>query len=197
MPGSSEPEAVGQFVRVVNLALGCVVDAQTKTPTRDYSDPNRVHVLSTGVPPLSLRAANGAARTGLSVSVQYQVMQVQDRPRSERFKVRTVRYAHQVYGVDSQHEIVLFHWHPETGQGLHVHVGARELTRSETRLTRQDHIPTGRVPVEALVRFLIADLAVKPLRSDWERVLAECEKDFWQYARWGGHPALDRRTDES
>jgi hypothetical protein len=35
------------------------------------------------------------------------------------------------------------------------------------------HLPTGRVPIEEVVRFCIVDLEVKPLSRDWYEVLEE------------------------
>ena len=38
------------------------------------------------------------------------------------------------------------------------------------------HIPTGRVTIEHIIRFLIADLGVPPLVENWDEVLRESEK---------------------
>jgi hypothetical protein len=38
------------------------------------------------------------------------------------------------------------------------------------------HLPTGWVPVAEVLRFCLVDLGVKPLSSDWDRVLRESER---------------------
>jgi hypothetical protein len=40
------------------------------------------------------------------------------------------------------------------------------------------HIPTGWVTIENVVRFLFADLKLKPLRANWETILAQSEEQF-------------------
>src|SRR5689334_8183323 len=99
LPGSSPAAAVAAFENTVNRALSCVMSQPTKTPTRDYRDLDRIHALTTGVNPVWLSTARGGSlRTGLLVSMQYKVIEVPDRPRRDRFKVRTVQYMHHVYG---------------------------------------------------------------------------------------------------
>ena len=39
---------------------------------------------------------------------------------------------------------------------------------------------TGRVSIEALVRFLIDDLDVVPRRDDWRAVLDDYARQFWE-----------------
>lgn len=43
------------------------------------------------------------------------------------------------------------------------------------------HIPTGWVTVERVVRFLLTDLKVKPLRPSWEKILADSEEEFREW----------------
>jgi hypothetical protein len=45
------------------------------------------------------------------------------------------------------------------------------------------HIPTGWVTVESVVRFLLTDLKVKPLRANWEKILADSEEQFRDWTR--------------
>jgi len=51
---------------------------------------------------------------------------------------------------------------------------AIELPRSAARLN-DFHLPTGHVLMQDILRFLIADLGVRPLHQDWDRVLNESE----------------------
>jgi hypothetical protein len=81
---------------------------------------------------------------------------------------------------DSRDQLIAaFHWHPE-GSGRatrpHVHVHGHHDTVDLHKL----HLPTGRVPIESVVRFAIEDLNVVPRRSDWERVLDRHEEAFLQ-----------------
>jgi hypothetical protein len=61
---------------------------------------------------------------------------------------------------------------------LHAH-GARD-----TLTLHKLHLPTGRVALEAVVRFLIGDLNVAPRRSDWRTVLDRAEAHFRETRSW-------------
>jgi hypothetical protein len=45
-------------------------------------------------------------------------------------------------------------------------------------------LPTGRVSIEAVVRFRIEDLDVVPRRPDWDRVLERHEQAFREARTW-------------
>mgnify|MGYP001271409931 FL=1 len=45
------------------------------------------------------------------------------------------------------------------------------------------HIPTGRVSIEAVIRMLITEFGVRPLREDWEKRLNETESRFHERRR--------------
>jgi hypothetical protein len=46
------------------------------------------------------------------------------------------------------------------------------------------HLPTGRVSLEAVVRFLIDDLDVVPRRADWRAILARHEEASGRARTW-------------
>jgi hypothetical protein len=82
-------------------------------------------------------------------------------------------------------EIVAFHWHPGTVHGPisypHLHIGQ---PTSPIDIGSGRHVPTGRVSIEAVVRFLIKELHVRPLRSDWESVIADNEAGIDAVRAW-------------
>ena len=85
---------------------------------------------------------------------------------------------------DSRDEpIASFHWHPE-GSGRvtrpHVHVYGHHGVAELHKL----HLPTGRVSMEAVIRFLIEDLDVVPRRPDWDRILERHEEGFRRVRTW-------------
>jgi len=51
-------------------------------------------------------------------------------------------------------------------------------------VSRRHHVPTGRVSLEAVVRFLIVELGVTLRRDDWEDVLADGERRFAERRTW-------------
>ena len=77
---------------------------------------------------------------------------------------------------DERHEILAYHWHPEQTPNvpfphLHLEAGAG-IQRDE--LTRA-HLPTGFVPLAAVLRLTITDFGAEPLRDDWQETLVHTE----------------------
>jgi hypothetical protein len=119
---------------------------------------------------MSLRGQN---RLHFYAAIEYDLVQVDDPDRGP-WKVRTRGYWYHVVS-DAKTEVLLFHWHPDgksTEQGPHLHIGSSQLTR-EAVISHKDHLPTGRVSLESVIRLVIANYGVVPLRSDWQERLAE------------------------
>jgi len=169
-------------------AVSTVATTKLLTSAGGHKDLGREHAISCGARPLDLGRSRG--RLQLNIALRYEIVARPEYPRTERFKVSTRWYQHHVLTADGR-EVALFHWHPVTGHGPHIHVGALE---SGGLLTPRSHVPSGRVPIEAVLRFLLTELKVKPAREDWRDVLDECEFDFRRFASWLGHPTLDKPT---
>jgi hypothetical protein len=123
----------------------------------------------------------GRDRLEFSFYHPYAVHQSLDAP--VRSVVHSSGYFYQVREQTGQ-KVIAFHWHPgRRGQPdfphLHVtsHVGG-------VHISAKSHVPTGRVSLESVVRFLIEELHVRPLRRDWEQVLEEGERHFHDRRSW-------------
>jgi hypothetical protein len=80
-------------------------------------------------------------------------------------------------------DILEFHWHPKnSGRATWPHIHAYGTHESEE--LHKLHPPTGRVSIEAVVRFLIEDLDVVPRRADWRAVLERNEQLFRERRTW-------------
>ena len=80
-------------------------------------------------------------------------------------------YNYVVYDVERQ-EVLIYHWHPRgsspiVSPHLHLKQGAR-VGRPDVR---DSHLPTGRISLGSLLRYLIRDLDVRARRPDWEFIL--------------------------
>jgi hypothetical protein len=88
-----------------------------------------------------------------------------------RWRVRSEQYKYQISDLDG-HELFAFHWDPMAKVGFpHMHLGFG-MRGHDLPVDNKAHIPTGRVPIADVVSFLISDLRVPPLFSDWENRLA-------------------------
>jgi len=100
-----------------------------------------------------------------------------------RNMIGSVGYFYQLRERDGP-EVIAFHWHPGRPNQPpfpHVHVQSRV---GSVEISHRFHIPTGRVPIEAVVRFLITELDVQPRRDDWARVLDDGEQQFNARRSW-------------
>jgi hypothetical protein len=101
------------------------------------------------------------------------------------WKVSTVEYIYEVAD-ESDEPIARFHWHSVSAQPgdevrwPHVHVHGDRAALTLHKL----HLPTGRVSIESVVRFLIDDFDVVPVRANWDAILREREEAFKRWRSW-------------
>src|SRR5215207_57963 len=99
------------------------------------------------------------------------------------FLATVTAYYYRVLDVD-EHQIIAYHWHPGGGSRVttpHLHVSNRiaplDVGRGQQPLPLSDlHIATGYVHLRELVRCLIEEFDVQPLREHWRDVLAADER---------------------
>jgi hypothetical protein len=82
------------------------------------------------------------------------------------------------YRVDVGESAISYHWHPIGASQVrtpHLHVRTRSDAGYGGMPLDRLHLPTGSIPLAAIVRFLITELGVEPNRADWVRILADVE----------------------
>jgi hypothetical protein len=99
-------------------------------------------------------------------------------------KVSTDEY---IYNVGESAEsprdyLFAWHWHPTNRPECHLHIKAHV---GKVDLHRR-HLPTARVSLEEVLRFLIQECGVRPARDDWEAVLLDSQKRHEMYRTWSG-----------
>jgi hypothetical protein len=111
-----------------------------------------------------------------SVGLDYLIRSDDTSPR--QFDARIDSYIYRL--LDREHNgIVAYHWHPAGISSVrhpHLHLSNQirpiELGRNQTPLPLADmHLATGIVPLAHVVRMLIEEFGVEPLRDDWDAVL--------------------------
>jgi hypothetical protein len=129
-----------------------------------------------------LARRNGQA---LKLELHHRFDVVRDRTERGPWVGRTAEYIYEL--TDERDDLIAaWHWHPESvrrGDEMvwpHLHAYGDRDTLTLHKL----HLPTGRVSLESVVRFLIHDLEVIPRRPDWERVLEQHEQAFRQERTW-------------
>ncbi|MBI3973577.1 MAG: hypothetical protein HY332_20070 [Chloroflexi bacterium] len=108
-----------------------------------------------------------------------------------RCRRRTLEYGYYLQETSDQRPAALFRWEYEAVPPMdhpHQHVQIRTTLTSDALQRPIDlakvHVPTGWVTIEQVIRFLIADLGVKPLcgADKWEQVLHEGERKFLEFS---------------
>jgi hypothetical protein len=188
MAGRTPAEAVNNFLAPLQRALSCVT-REVLSVGGGYHVSDTPHVLLFQNNPVML---GHDRRFALKLIQQYRIIEGE----AERgpWKVSTVAYYYTLETPETtaspSQEVLGYHWHPHerntvTYPHLHLYQGAGTLQHNLIKA----HLPTARVAIEDVVRCVITQLGVVPLRDDWEAILAETQRAFQQWRTWGGaHP---------
>ena len=164
--GRTPAEAVAKYQSGIQRLLSCVSNSVVSVAGGYY--PSSV--------PHSLIAESGllrgASRLMLTLEQYYRIAEPPS-SRTAPWQVEIVGYDYAVYDSDER-EILLYHWHPHGGSPIalpHLHLGSgAQVGRREVR---DAHLPTGHIPLSALLRLLIVEMGVQPRRQDWDTILSE------------------------
>jgi hypothetical protein len=170
-------EAVEAFLTPFKDVVGCITDEGFVARIKRQGGPCSA-TFQSGFAMLDRRS--GQPPIQLTLTHSYYV--VPEQGRRGPWRVTTAGWIYKV--ADAEGNLVLaFHWHPE-GSGRatwpHIHAYGSYSSFSLDRL----HPPTGRVSIEAVVRFLIEDLDVIPRKDAWRTILDEREREFWELRTW-------------
>jgi hypothetical protein len=180
MAGRTPREAVQNFLNPLSQALSCVTRAILLVGG-GYHVTDNPHALALSEDPTVLGRDR---RYALTLSQHYRIVKAE--AARGPWKVETVAYYYTVKEpVPPHREIFGYHWHPESRSPItfphfHLHeganIGARHLAGA--------HFPTGRIAVEQVLRLLIEEFNVQPLRDDWSTVLQQTQERFEQWRLW-------------
>jgi hypothetical protein len=182
LPGRTADEAFRAFVEPLAETVSCIAQAKITVSPGGRSVIGRVHALTVNNDvPLAMRG-KGRSRLLLWLRMQYEFISV-DKPDHDPYKVSTRGYMYEIQSASGQ-AVVSWHWHPGSKmKEPHVHMGRTQLA-DDAVLSNRDHIATGRVSMESVVRTCIAELGVPARREDWDQVLALHEGLFKLHRSW-------------
>jgi hypothetical protein len=124
-----------------------------------------------------LRSTTRRRRVLLRVSYGYLIER--DAGDASGYRVENTGYLFRILDPD-EHEILAYHWHPVGRSSVthpHLHLSSRiapiSLGRGQDDLPLADvHIATGFIDFADVVRMLVEEFGVEPLRDDWRDVLS-------------------------
>lgn len=124
---------------------------------------------------------NGPTGIGLTFAHYYTVIET-DEPGRGPYRVHSEGYEYEFFGRDSN-SIIAYHWHPEGRSHItwpHIHL-PKTLAFDFSKV----HPPTGRISVEAVLRFALMDLGVTARRGNWQRQFDQSGQAFRDFRSWG------------
>lgn len=197
MPRNSPTTAYKRYFEALQTAVSCITHGRL-VGLRPNVPPelNRVYSLVlNGGDPVVL-----GGEWGISLSVG-QAFRIIEDPEADSgpYRATTVEYWYQ-FEDQTGKQLLTYHWTPETADPQqrrypHLHVGSSVIDPhgpfTPDQVSRL-HVPTERVSLEAIVRFAIQELGVRPIRRDWEKTLSEGQDAFVQHRRTGWLPRAFR-----
>jgi hypothetical protein len=183
LAGKSAAEAVNNFIGPLQTALACVTQdvLQVAGGYHISATPHAVTLSRGQAVPL-----RGETGVHLRLTQQYRVVEDPDLGERAPFKCSTAAY-HYALEDPEERELLAFHWHPQGRSSVtwpHIHIGeAAELGWDGLQGA---HVPSGRISIEEVLRFAIAELGVEALRPDWPEVLETTQGQYEIWRTWGG-----------
>lgn len=180
MAGKTPPEAVQNFLEPLQLALSCV-SPEVFTVRGGYYPSATPHALTLGNSPALLGRDR---RFALKVVQHYRI--IEHEGARGPWKVRTVAYYYTVEKAGGPgQEMFGYHWHPNERTAItfpHFHLyQAAGAMRDDVR---KAHFPTGRIAFEDMLRLVITQFGVIPLRDNWETILDQTQRAFEDWQTW-------------
>jgi hypothetical protein len=179
MAGNNPREARQNFLQPLQQAMSCVTQGVLLTG-KSPRDPT-LEVLTLSNAPVTM---GRDGRFAISVDQQYRI--VEDEGHRGPWKVKTIGYAYTLVDAANPARVILaYHWHPHGRNDItypHLHIyQCAEIRRPDGR---EAHFPTGRIALEEVLRLMINEFGVTPLRPDWEAVLDRTQAAFNDWRTW-------------
>jgi hypothetical protein len=182
LPGRTARDAFNAYAEPLKAVFRCITTEPLRR-IRLADQPNE-----NGIPLEHFFFANAPVRLkarqrnyALHFDQYYRVVWIAD---SDFYKVTTQSYSYVIEDGETKKELFVFHWHPHSKvTAPHVHIGFG-LQGHGLPIDNKAHIPTGRVPVEDIVSFLIHDLNVEPLCDNTMEIIARARERFIEHKSW-------------
>ena len=155
-------EAIANYITNLQKLVSCVT--QSVINAEIYRPAPHSLTINDGEPVL----LSGPSRLQLALR-QYFVTVAS--AQGSTWQIEVSSYFYELLDSDGR-EILAYHWHPRGNSPvatphLHLEQGA-QVGRPEVR---DAHLPTGEVSLNAILRVLIDEMGVRPVRSDWDSIL--------------------------
>ena len=166
MAERTAPEAIEAYLAPRRRMVSVVTPVVLRQARRSQLPDDLVDVILGNGEPVRLR---GRERINLGVRMRVRLNQLG--PPRGPWEAETAAYEYRMSDEDDR-EILVYHWHPDGQSHVttpHLHLGPGTEVGRAALLTA--HLPTGLVPIHAVLRLAIESLGTEPARRDWDPVL--------------------------
>lgn len=186
MPGANPREAYNNYAGPLKAVLSCVTTATIiKKQATGYGTESDPVIFAFARNPARLSESNLYGPELYLHFVQSFYIGVDKRTEGQ-FKAYTCMYRYDIINaLDQNSELLCYHWEPRTSAATypHMHIGFG-VRDSYPPFNPKRHIPSGRVPIEDVIAFLINELRVEPLKHNWRDILADARLAFMKNKSW-------------
>jgi hypothetical protein len=176
------------------MSLTCITPAIwcTSRTLRGSTDDRAIYL--TGAPAPTRLKRDGRAPVYLSATQGYSLVP-DSRFAPGEWKASTRGYVYTVFVEENRQPVqaVGWHWHPGSGKSDEPHMHIYRPGDMAGEPLNRLHFPAERVAFESVVKFLIDELGVEPLRDDWREHIDAALKRFVAFRTWpkSGGPLPD------
>jgi hypothetical protein len=178
VPGNRPAEAVKAYIEPLQQSLSCITNSIIRPSGYDV---DTVLTVTLAQPTVDLLTHDGEV---LRLSFA-QGFSIKKSLLFSGYKITTRSYMYALEN-ESHHEIISYHWHPDTESEtttphFHIGYGAGDRLRSDVR---KCHFPSGRIAFEQFCHVLIKHFGVMPERDDAIAVLEANLAIFEAHKTW-------------
>lgn len=186
MPGRTPSVAFQAFIEPLASAIACIAKCKLTPSSGGRADSSKDHQLLTNDGD-AIRIG-GPSDLWLQLRMRYRFVQKEDLDGGP-WKIQTLAYSYTVT-TGQEARILSYHWHPggpSHESAPHLHLGDSQLIDGAS-LTSKQHVPTGRVSLEQVIRYLIVEHGIEPRHDDWDNTLTLTHGVFELYRTWSTTP---------
>lgn len=96
------------------------------------------------------------------------------------FHVQIQRYIYVLWSSKKNERIIDWHYHRRQNQSFEAHLHVRDDAKSINHPLVNRHVPTGWVPLDDVIKFMIEELGIAPRIPNWKEVLKDAADGFNQ-----------------
>jgi hypothetical protein len=170
-------QALTDYQRQIGRVLNCVAHAWAFTY---QTGPDEYVLVSQDRNTRSnlLRLHRGRETLYLDASQRIQIFD------ADNFRISTRRYIYVLWSARPNERIIDWHYHRRQNNSFEAHLHVRDDAHTTNHYLVDRHIPTGRVPLEDVVRFAIQEVNIAPRSADWTETLDATEAVFRANRTW-------------